>query len=168
MAELQCHAWDALFGPFSPSYQNHVGAVEARSKTRSSAYGDASNYLRQTHNLFGDPATAIWTPEYMPPAQKPLAGETRVEQLTIRLVECVPNPLRRRHGVVKFSLNRSARARVGAHDVAGRLVRVLCDAEFGPGIQRLQWDSSDFPAGTFLIKVKAGKTEQSKRIVIIR
>jgi hypothetical protein len=168
MAELQCHAWDALFGPFSPSYQNHVGAVEARSKTRSSAYGDASNYLRYAHNLFGDPATAIWTPQYMPPAQKPLAGDTRVEQPTLRSIECIPNPLCHRDGVVEFSLNRPAQAQVTAFDVAGRMVRVLCDGQFGPGIQTLQWNSSDFPSGTFLIRVKAGKTEQSKRIVIIR
>ena len=70
---LQIQAWDILFpqGPFTSNYFNHAGGIEANSKFRSYCAGTANNDVRYSHNLFGDPATPIWTPRYMPQTRNP-------------------------------------------------------------------------------------------------
>jgi hypothetical protein len=72
-AHLQIQAWDILFPqePFTSNYFNHAGGIEANSKFRSYCAGTANNYVRYSHNLFGDPATPIWTPRSMPQTRIP-------------------------------------------------------------------------------------------------
>ena len=84
----------------------------------------------------------------------------------------VPNPS---DGGVRLWLmmSREARVRVRLHDLSGRVVRVLADAEFGPGAHALSWDGRDGngnpqPSGIYYLKAETGDRVAVRKLVRIR
>jgi hypothetical protein len=165
---LNCHAWDQLFpGLFAPHHFNHAGAVEARSRQQGYRQADVANVTLFSHNLFGDPATPIWTPDYTPSSQKPLAGENQPGLPTFTLLQCLPMPIRASCSL-KFRLTHSSAVAFSVYDLAGR--RVWHDAEEGlmPGEIIRPLDCSAIPPGSYLLQLRAGAESALTRIVVVR
>jgi hypothetical protein len=170
--ELNCCAWDMLFpqGPFVPRYHNHVGSTEAQSKWWADRIGlndYLDRYVRYSHNLFGDPATPIWTPDYTPGSQKPLFASHPVEPLTVKLLSCHPVPTRD-NVTLRFSLNHTSEVRASIYTLDGRLVHNLEEVVAGPGQESWGVDYSDLAVGAYVVKIRAGTEHIEKRIVILR
>lgn len=71
---------------------------------------------------------------------------------------------------IAWTLASAARSRVTVFDAAGRRVRALADAEFGPGSHELAWDGRDthgrrVPPGAYLVRVDAAGASASERLV---
>ncbi|MBN1425484.1 hypothetical protein JXA88_13100 [Candidatus Fermentibacteria bacterium] len=169
-AELQCHAWDVLFpkGPLVPRYCNHAGSVVALAKYRSAQAGESDDETRRGHVLFGDPATGIWTPQFMPGQPRPMVvgGEPHVGAL--RILSWGPNPVVGSRGSLLLSLDRRAELRVAAYDLMGRQVRQFHSGAATRGDRALSVDWSGLSQGTYVLRVIAGQEMLTREVTILR
>jgi len=74
---------------------------------------------------------------------------------------------------VELDLPRRCAVRVQVFDVAGKLVQTLMAEDPPPGRHLLCWDGSSIgglesPAGTYLIRLKAGNSTQVRKAMLIR
>ena len=74
---------------------------------------------------------------------------------------------------VSFALARETRVTLTVFDLAGRVVRHLEDASRPAGSHRVSWDGrSDAglhaPAGMYVVRLKAGEIDQTRRVQLIR
>jgi hypothetical protein len=114
---LQCCAWDVLFPAtvLLPRYFNHAGRMEAHSKSlhHELGYNDEEDFkVRYGHNLFGDPATGLWTPRAMPGYSRPMVGQDPEAPMQLEYLACKPNPASGQTALT-FALNRSVNVKVG-------------------------------------------------------
>jgi flagellar hook assembly protein FlgD len=73
--------------------------------------------------------------------------------------------------VVRFSMPRTAWARVGVYDAAGRLVRVLSEGPQAGGEHAVTWTGSDergqrVGSGVYFVRLSDGRTAESRKIVV--
>jgi DNA-binding beta-propeller fold protein YncE len=63
-----------------------------------------------------------------------------------------------------------AQARLTVYDATGRQVSTLADTEMGPGVVQAWWDGTDGsqrqPAGTYIVRLDAGATHLSRKVVL--
>ncbi len=83
-----------------------------------------------------------------------------------------PNPFNPRT-TVSFALPERGRVQVTVHDAAGRLVRVLADAELGAGIHDRVWNGDDargraMPSGTYFSRVRTGDGVVTGTMTLVR
>lgn len=63
--------------------------------------------------------------------------------------------------------------RVAIHDLAGRLLRILCDTERTAGIQEIAWDGRDdagisVASGVYLYRIKTATTAIQGKMTLMR
>lgn len=169
-AQLQCHAWDVLFpkGPFIPKYFNHVGSVEALAKYRSAQAGESSDSARRHHVLFGDPATGIWTPQFMPGQPRPLGIGGDLRDLPLHILSWGPNPVVGSRGRLFLSLDHRVELRVAAYDLIGRQVKQFHSGAVAAGDRALTVDWSGLSQGTYVLRVIAGQEMLTHEVAILR
>jgi hypothetical protein len=73
-----------------------------------------------------------------------------------------------------FTLAQAARVTLVVHDAAGRVVRTLAAAQDLPaGAQSMAWDGRDdrgtrLPLGTYFARLRAGATDRTTRVTLVR
>lgn len=92
--------------------------------------------------------------------------------LVTRLYAPVPNPARS-PVAVRYSLACEGRAQVQVHDLTGRLVRTLVDANQPAGRYALRWDGRDgcgraLAGGVYFCRLVAGDARQTEKLVLQR
>jgi hypothetical protein len=83
-----------------------------------------------------------------------------------------PNPVRQ-SAEIAFTLARPGRVTVRIHDLAGRLVRTLIDAERPAGPSTVRWDArrddgSPVPRGMYYVRFAAGNVVETEKLVLLR
>jgi endo-1,4-beta-xylanase len=78
-----------------------------------------------------------------------------------------PNPAQEQ---VTFSLTLAAPAlvRLVVYDVLGREVALLADGEKQAGHHETTLDGSTLPAGTYVVRLEAGGTVETRRLTLVR
>ncbi len=89
-----------------------------------------------------------------------------------RLVSVQPNPFNPRTHVA-LETAAAQRVRLAVHDLHGRLVRVLVDAELPRGRHDILWDGLDgegrpAPSGVYMTRLEAGETRQMLKMILVR
>jgi len=82
-----------------------------------------------------------------------------------------PNPVRSRT-MLRLALPQESRVRLTVHDVTGRVVRLLADETFKPGVHVLNWDRRDdtglsVASGIYLFRLEAGAGRLSRKAVVL-
>jgi hypothetical protein len=77
-----------------------------------------------------------------------------------------PNPCRGR-GCLEFTLPASALVRAAVYDHAGRLVADLGGRPMSSGTNAWQLDTRNIPAGTYFVRLSAGKETRTARLTIV-
>jgi hypothetical protein len=58
---------------------------------------------------------------------------------------------------------------ISVHDVSGRVVAVLVDEVREPGVHTIAWNAQGAAAsGVYFAKLRAGKTEVSRKMVLLK
>lgn len=78
-----------------------------------------------------------------------------------------PHPVRGRTAL-RLALPSTGRVRVTAHDLAGRAVGVLADAELPAGEHHLDWDASRLAPGVHFLRLETPDAERALRVVTLR
>jgi len=171
-ANLQCFAWDMLFpqGPFTVWYFNYAGAIEALSKWK--AYDSGLNsfydkYVRYSHNLFGDPATRIWTPRRPPSIGKPLSSKEEMMNRDYSYLRCAPIPATNSVKLL-YSLHGAADMSIRIYDMGGRLIRDFEERSQNSGKGTIQWDCSSVVPGAYFVRMDINGDYIGTRIIVSR
>ncbi|MCP4549849.1 MAG: T9SS type A sorting domain-containing protein [bacterium] len=88
------------------------------------------------------------------------------------LSQCNPNPFRNETSI-SFTNSRPGPVSIQIYDIMGRHVRALCNSILDSGVQNLVWDGHDsnghsVPSGTYLYRIDANDTTETRRMVLIR
>jgi len=141
----------ATAAPYQYTWAN-VGAGEygiiARAKDDLDAVTSASVYV------IVDPAAQ--------PVLQP--GEVRVSGGPGGYVDANVNP----NVVIRFRRARAGKVTVKIYDLRGRLVHEKVKDGIAGIDDDIVWNAADLPAGVYLVRVKGGGVESSKRVVLVR
>ncbi|MBK7366758.1 MAG: alpha amylase C-terminal domain-containing protein [Candidatus Eisenbacteria bacterium] len=83
-----------------------------------------------------------------------------------------PNPTRGAASMT-FALPQAGRVRLAVHDLSGRLVRQLADADYAPGRHGVAWDGRDAAGhaaapGLYFVRLNANGAERVARLTMLR
>jgi hypothetical protein len=106
-----------------------------------------------------------------------LVGPVSVEALeplpkAFALMQNYPNPFHQGTNI-RFQMPVSGRARLSIYDPAGRLMRILMDADTEPGDHTVTWDGRDgtgrrISAGVYFYRLTTDSFTAIKKMVVIR
>ena len=103
---------------------------------------------------------------------QPVGGAPPARMDRVALSPGAPDPFRQR---IEFTLSlpRAGPVRLGAFDVAGRLVRTLADGPWPAGEHRIVWDGSDdhgatLAPGIYFVSLEAERSRTTRRVVRLR
>lgn len=99
-------------------------------------------------------------------------GEDGEAPVRFELLPNLPNPFNP-STAIRFALPQSAPVRLVIYDVRGRRVRSLLDATLESGFHRREWDGRDdegrlVASGVYLVQLRSGAIDQSRRMVLVR
>ena len=115
--------------------------------------------------------TVIYDPWMLePPLAAPNAGD--VAEPLVVLHPAHPNPFNP-VTTLSFELGRASRVELKIYDLAGRLVRVLLNAQLPEGIQRFRWDGKaddgrSLPSGVYYYRVVAAGVQKTGSMVMLK
>ena len=69
---------------------------------------------------------------------------------------------------IRFTLAEGTDVTLTVYDVTGRIVAELFNGSLGAGDQRITWDASGFPSGTYLYRLVAGDHVQTKSMILMK
>jgi hypothetical protein len=89
----------------------------------------------------------------------------------VSIESAVPNPFET-GSTLRFTLPTRARATLRIHDLAGRVIRTLLDAEIDGGTRSLTWDARDdrgmrVPGGTYFARFMVGDHVSHRTLILI-
>lgn len=104
----------------------------------------------------------------------PLTGEDdeRETPAVTALAEIWPNPFNPSTSI-RFSISYKTDVRIAVYDVSGRLVRTLRDGVMDAGYHAVQWNGlsdrgTSVASGVYFCRMSAGKTEETRKMVLLR
>ena len=100
----------------------------------------------------------------------PVSVEVRPDRYV--LLQNRPNPANMGTSI-GYALPEGGRVKLEVYNTSGQLVRVLVDGEEGPGYKSVFWDGRDgegreVSSGVYLYRLKAGKFEAVRKMVILK
>jgi hypothetical protein len=78
-----------------------------------------------------------------------------------------PNPLYS-HTCVEFNLPHRQQVALNVYNLRGSRIASLHHGTLNQGNHRIAWQVADLPAGTYLVKMKLGDCELSRRMIILK
>jgi hypothetical protein len=103
---------------------------------------------------------------------KPFGVREKVVPKSMRIVWIKPNPFRTTN-LLELAIPRKEKVEVKVYSRDGRLVKVLMNEEKEEGKYFIGWDGTDEKGrkvgnGVYMIKVRVGKVEEVKKVVLMR
>jgi hypothetical protein len=84
-----------------------------------------------------------------------------------RLDQNYPNPFNPRT-TIQFTLARDEIVRLEVFDLLGRSMAVLISGLQRAGMQKIQWDASEFPSGFYFYRMQAGAQVEIRKFVLLK
>lgn len=131
------------------------------------------NYLLLGRWIPGEPPyglTPIWTPTLTLPVaiEELIVGNGGSNQpCDFLLYQNHPNPFNA-ETVIAFSLPRQSDINLSIYDIAGRLVKILAQGNFGPGPHEMSFDGKDISSGIYLYHLTTEDYAASKKMLLIK
>ena len=78
-----------------------------------------------------------------------------------------PNPFRDKVGISYF-VPKKANVKLVVCDIAGREVARIVDRVENTGIKKIEWDTKNIPSGVYFCRLTTGKSEATRKVLLIR
>lgn len=109
------------------------------------------------------------------PVLKKHCGGTRAEKREGRagaarrggLRGATPNPITT-GGTIAYALPERTDVTLAVYDLMGRQVATLARGTESAGTHRARLEGASLPSGTYIVRLRAGETQRSRRITVIR
>lgn len=69
---------------------------------------------------------------------------------------------------IKYDLPQAAQVELAVYNIAGQKVATLVNEKQSAGEYSINWNATDFPSGTYIYQLKAGKFIQSKKMILLK
>jgi hypothetical protein len=150
-------AWTALASGFDEG----VRALAVDGRGRLAVGGDFEHAGTRFSSHFG-----LWSE----PTATPVALQPRPSNTILRIA--VPNPFNPRT-TVRFDLPDAAHVRLAIHDVGGRLVRTLVEAELPRGAHGIDWNGkdergADVASGSYFALIEADARREVMPLTLVK
>ena len=90
-----------------------------------------------------------------------------IPRAAVALLPNVPNPFNPTT-TISFTVPAKMPVQLTVHDVTGRVVATLLDGVRDAGMHSLTWDATGVASGVYFTKLRAGKTEVSQKMVLLK
>ncbi|HLF13318.1 MAG TPA: T9SS type A sorting domain-containing protein [Bacteroidota bacterium] len=100
-----------------------------------------------------------------PPCDEVLAMAGTPEEVHLR--QNYPNPFNP-STTIQFALPMSTDVRLMVYNLVGEIVDVLIDGNQPAGYKTIEWDASALPSGVYYLRLNAGGTVETKKLVLLR
>jgi len=75
--------------------------------------------------------------------------------------------------LIRYQLSQRSQVRLEIYDLMGRRVRTLVDSERDTGVHEIRWDGRNesgslMASGLYIYRIRAGKFESSKKMLLVR
>ncbi|HKW15642.1 MAG TPA: YCF48-related protein [Candidatus Krumholzibacteria bacterium] len=91
----------------------------------------------------------------------------RIPDASVELLPNQPNPFNP-VTTIRFVVPEKVRVTISVHDVAGRVVATLLDDVREPGSHEITWNANGMASGVYFARLRAGKTEVSRKMVLLK
>ena len=85
----------------------------------------------------------------------------------ISILSVYPNPFNPSTNI-EFSLSQSSNVFMSVYDVNGRLIKLLINDEFSPGVHSFSWDASNYPSGIYFVRLVSDDISISQKLVLMK
>ena len=85
----------------------------------------------------------------------------------ISILSVYPNPFNPSTNI-EFSLSRNSNVFMSVYDVNGRLIKLLINDEFSPGVHSFSWDASNYPSGIYFVRLVSDDISISQKLVLMK
>jgi len=85
----------------------------------------------------------------------------------INLSQNYPNPFNS-STVIKFELTKESPVNLSIYDISGRRVGEIDLGILPAGTHRVIWDGQSLSSGIYFCKLKAGTSEQTRKMLLVR
>lgn len=90
-----------------------------------------------------------------------------IPKASVELLPNQPNPFNP-ETTIRFVVPAKMRVTLTVHDVSGRLVAILMDGVRDAGAQSVTWNAHGIASGVYFVKLRAEKTEVSRKMVLLK
>lgn len=78
-----------------------------------------------------------------------------------------PNPVINKATLI-FHVRQPAHVRLDVYNLLGRRATVLLDSVLPAGAHQIQWRAAGLPAGSYVVRLQAGSSIQTRSVMLIR
>ncbi len=100
-----------------------------------------------------------------PPGDDEIAGTGIPEKIS--LSQNYPNPFNP-STTIRFALPAAADVRLAVYNLVGEIVALLIDENQPAGYNTIAWDASAFPSGVYYLRLSAGATVETRKLLLLR
>ncbi len=93
------------------------------------------------------------------------AGPERPTEVALR--GATPNPITA-GGTIGYTLPERREVTLAVYDLMGRKVATLDTGSRSPGTHRARLEGTSLPSGTYVVRLRAGQTQKSRRITVVK
>jgi hypothetical protein len=83
------------------------------------------------------------------------------------LYQNYPNPFNPTT-TIRFSIETQSDVFLHIYDIKGRLVETLVTGELLSGDHAVQWDASDYASGVYFVRLTAGESRQTRKMLLVK
>lgn len=90
-----------------------------------------------------------------------------VPPLTFAFPPASPNPFALAT-TSSYTLPNSGRVTLQLYNLSGRLVATILDRDEQPGVHQVPWQNDRLPSGIYFVRLQAGETTATQRVLLLR
>jgi len=90
-----------------------------------------------------------------------------IPKVSLELLPNQPNPFNP-ETTIRFVVPEKMRVTLSVYDVVGRVVATLVDEVRDPGFHTVTWSADGMASGVYFAKLRAGKTDVSRKMVLLK
>ncbi len=91
----------------------------------------------------------------------------RIQDSGFRFLSVSPNPFNA-STALSFKLQAASNIKLAVYDIAGREVAVLAQGFYPAGAHRMVWDAYNASSGIYFVKLTAGKSVQTQKLLLLK
>jgi hypothetical protein len=96
-----------------------------------------------------------------------ITGEGSSGPTRFFLYQNYPNPFNPAT-TISFAVPRTCHVTLKIHNMLGREVAQLVNAELPPGLHSVQWNSGSIPSGVYFYRLQAGSFNQTRQLILVK
>jgi len=136
-----------------------LGTLSLLLRARAPLAGDSLDITARAYRRDGSPAATLH--------RSISVGKIVPIPTSVALMQNYPNPFNPAT-VIGYQLPSRTRVRLIVYDILGRRVATLVDADQDAGAHTIRWDATGLATGTYLYRLEAGESRETRKMILMK